>query len=101
TLPGNERYYDFVQGSIHFFALDSDEREPDGTSASSKQGQWLKNALANSTSPFNIVYFHHAPYSSGSEGSSTHMQWPFKDWGADLVLVGHSHNYERLSIGGM
>jgi hypothetical protein len=101
TLPGNERYYDFVQGSIHFFAIDSDSREPDGASPGSKQGQWLKNALAKSTSPFNIVYFHHAPYSSGSEGSSTHMQWQFKDWGADLVLAGHSHSYERLSKGGM
>ena len=29
------------------------------------------------------------------------MQWPFKDWGADLVLVGHSHAYERLSKEGM
>ncbi len=30
TLPGNERYYDFVWGPLHFFALDSDEHEPDG-----------------------------------------------------------------------
>src|SRR6185369_11708098 len=44
TLPGNERYYDFVRGSIHFFALDSDPHEPDGISPTSKQGQWLKNA---------------------------------------------------------
>src|SRR5688572_15104008 len=30
TLPGNERYYDFVRGPVHFFALDSDPSEPDG-----------------------------------------------------------------------
>ena len=29
------------------------------------------------------------------------MQWPFKDWGADLVLSGHSHAYERLHVGGL
>ena len=29
-LPGNERYYDFVRGPIHFFAVDTDPREPDG-----------------------------------------------------------------------
>jgi len=98
TLPGNERYYDFVRGPIHFFALDSDDNEPDGNSPSSKQGQWLKNALAKSTSPFNIVYFHHSPFSSGSEGSTDTMQWPFADWGASVVLTGHSHEYERLSI---
>jgi hypothetical protein len=101
TLPGNERYYDFVKGSIHFFVLDSDDNEPAGNTASSVQGQWLKNKLASSTSPFNIVILHHSPYSSGSEGSSDWMQWPFKSWGADLVLSGHSHAYERLSIGGL
>ena len=30
TLPGNERYYDFVQGPVHFFVIDSDQNEPDG-----------------------------------------------------------------------
>jgi hypothetical protein len=36
TLPGNERYYDFVKGDVHFFAIDSDERELDGIVATSK-----------------------------------------------------------------
>src|SRR4029079_18479193 len=35
SLPGKERYYDFVSGPIHFFAVDSDLHEPDGTSPSS------------------------------------------------------------------
>lgn len=35
TLPGNERYYEFEQGPVHFFALDSDPREPDGTTSTS------------------------------------------------------------------
>ena len=37
TLPNNERYYDFVQGPVHFFMLDSDSREPDGITASSSR----------------------------------------------------------------
>ena len=45
TLPNNERYYDFVQGPVHFFALNSDTNEPDGTSSSSTQGLWLQNGL--------------------------------------------------------
>jgi|GEM_PF-490610 len=98
TLPGNERYYDFVGGSIHFFILDSDPNEPDETSATSKQAKWLKNGLAASTSVFNIVVLHHAPYSSGSHGSTSYMQWPFKAWGAHAVLSGHDHLYERLLI---
>src|SRR5438093_10053326 len=101
SLPNNERYYDFVQGPVHFFAIDSDPNEPSGTSSTSTQGNWLKNKLAASTAKWKIVYFHHAPYSSGSEhGPSTWMQWPFQQWGATAVLSGHDHDYERVLING-
>ena len=29
------------------------------------------------------------------------MQWPFKQWGATVVIAGHDHNYERLFVDGM
>ena len=29
------------------------------------------------------------------------MQWPFRAWGADAVLGGHDHIYERLSVDGL
>jgi hypothetical protein len=29
------------------------------------------------------------------------MRWPFKEWGADLVLAGHDHTYERIVVDGM
>jgi hypothetical protein len=95
-LPGNERYYDFIWGPVHFFAVDSDTREPDGTSSTSTQAQWLKKTLASSTSCWNLVYFHHPPFSSGPHQASTWMRWPFKAWGADAVLSGHDHIYERI-----
>jgi hypothetical protein len=102
SLPGNERYYDFVYGPIHFFALDSDPREPDGVTADSQQAQWLQSALANSTAAWQVVYFHHPPYSSGADhGSTESLRWPFVDWGADLILSGHEHLYERLEIDGI
>ncbi len=86
---------------MQFFVVDSDLRNPDGVSSDSPQAQWLQNALAGSTSPWQIVYFHTAPYSSGTHGSTEYMRWPFKDWGADAVLSGHDHTYERLSIDGL
>jgi hypothetical protein len=98
TLPGNERYYDFVWGPVHLFALDSDDREPDGISSSSTQATWLQGKLAASTSCWQLVYFHHAPFSSSSNGSNTTMQWPFQSWGADAVLSGHDHTYERIVL---
>ena len=97
TLPGNERYYDFVSGPVHLFAINSNSQDQDGTSITSIQAQWLKDGLANSESPYKIVYFHHAAYNSGSShGSTTRMQWDFEDWGATAVLAGHEHVYERI-----
>ena len=101
SLPGNERYYDFVWGPVHFFAIDSDSREPDGVARISPQAQWLQERLAASTSPWKIVYFHHPPYSSGYHGPVDWMAWPFAEWGASAVLSGHDHTYERLLVGGI
>jgi hypothetical protein len=101
TLPANERYYDFTWGPAHFFVLDSDSREPDGVGASSAQAAWLQGALASSGSPWQIVYMHHPPYSSGLHGSIDWMRWPFADWGADAVLSGHDHTYERIERDGI
>jgi hypothetical protein len=86
---------------VHFFAVDSDENEPDGVGSTSVQAAWLRQGLAASTSPWNIVYFHYPPYSSGMHGSITWMRWPFAAWGADAVLSGHDHTYERLSVDGI
>ena len=100
TLPGNERYYEFVRGPVHFFAIDSDRHEPDGISLTSVQAEWLKGRLRASTAPWKIVYMHHPPYSSGPHGSTSAPQWPYEPWesgwGATAVLAGHDHIYERI-----
>lgn len=101
TLPGNERYYDFQWGPLHLFALNSDFNEPDGVGANSAQAQWLQERLAASTAPWQIVYFHVPPYSSGHHGAGAWMRWPFPEWGADAVLAGHDHHYERLHVDGI
>lgn len=101
TLPGNERYYDFTWGDVHFFALDSDPAEPHGNDPSSQQATWLRDRLAASQHAWKVVYFHHAPYSSGGHGPTPALQWPFRAWGADLVISGHNHLYERLEVDGL
>jgi hypothetical protein len=100
-LPNNERYYDFTWGAGHFFALDSDSNEPDGVGRSSRQAQWLQEQLLASTLPWQIVYMHHPPYSSGKRGAVDWMRWPFREWGVDAVLCGHDHYYERLVVDGL
>jgi predicted MPP superfamily phosphohydrolase len=101
NLPGNERYYQFNRGPVEFFAIDSDAHEPDGVNRSSLQAEWLKQQMALSTATWKVVYFHHPPYSSALHGSVTWMRWPFQEWGADLILSGHDHTYERLQIDGL
>ncbi|MCZ6774973.1 MAG: metallophosphoesterase [Ignavibacteria bacterium] len=97
NTSGNERYYDYVRGPVHFFVINSYRDEPDGLTNTSTQAQWLQAQLAASTSPWKLVYMHHPPYSSGEQhGSTTVMQWSYEDWGATAVLAGHDHTYERL-----
>ncbi len=101
TLPGNERYYTFTVGSVQLFALDANYDEPDGISADSVQAAWLRDELAASTTTWQIVYGHIPPYSSGYHGSYDVMQWDFAEMGADAVLSGHDHTYERLLVDGI
>ncbi len=100
-LPGNERYYDFVQGDIHFFALNSDWREPDGIGSNSAQARWLQERLAASTAPWQVVFMHVPPYVSMVGKEVPALRWPFAQWGADLVLSGHAHLYERQIVDGL
>lgn len=97
-LPGNERYYDFVWGPVHLFALNSNSSEPDGVTSNSTQANWLREVMTASTTPWQVVYTHHPPYSSGPHGSTVWMLWPYEEWGADVVMAGHDHTYERLLI---
>lgn len=101
SLPGNERYYEFTWGPLQVFMLNSDEHEPDGVGRSSAQAAWLQEQLAASATPWQIVVFHHAPYASGYYGGTDWMRWPFQEWGADAVLTGHDHVYERLLVDGI
>lgn len=109
TLPGNERYYsvdlgvDAATGAplATFYCVSSDGREPDGNTATSVQAAWLQQALAASTATWQIVAFHHPAFSSALHGSAPRSQWPFAAWGADLVLSGHDHVYERTLRDGL
>lgn len=100
----SSNYYDYVVGNVHFFAMNFNPEEKNGIDVNSVQAQWLKNKLASSTAQFKIVYGHMPIYVSCDPGS-THcsnpiLQWPFQDWGADVVLSGDVHFYERNVVNG-
>ncbi|MFC2129752.1 metallophosphoesterase family protein, partial [Bacteroidota bacterium] len=90
TLPGNELYYKFTWGDVAFYSLNST-----ATSLSS-QKKWLEEEIKKCDKNFNIVYFHHPPYSGGNHGNKSSMQWDFHALGVDAVISGHDHLYERI-----
>ncbi len=90
TLPGKENYYKFIWGPITFYSLDSE------TGDLEKQKSWLFNELKNSKTPFNIVYFHHAPWTTGGHSNAEKMQWDFYHHNVDIVFSGHDHIYAHI-----
>ncbi len=86
------RYYSFVRGPITFVALDTNRLDR-------RQVEWLSETLACSTTPWQVVYMHHPPYSSGRHGSDLRVRRAIESIvvraGVELVLAGHDHNYER------
>ena len=119
SLPGEEAYYSFDHGEAHFIVLDSfdsfweDLKEDksnyekiwDETSTQKNSMlEWLKKDLENNLSNWNIVVFHHPPFSDESEYEKQDI---WRAWTnsfivplieakkVDLVLSGHIHNYQR------
>ena len=111
VASGTEHYYSFDYGNIHFICLDSnssvrtvDNPTTTGVNEDGPMAAWLRQDLASTTRTWIIAFFHHPPYSKGShdsdsEGPMVEMRTNFnpilETGGVDLVLTGHSHNYER------
>lgn len=88
------------RGGIRFFFIDS-TAALDSPDSLARQRGWLERALRSSKARWKVVVLHHPPFSSSSvHGSTPEFQWPFGAWGADLILSGHDHDYERVMAGG-
>src|SRR6266700_2245052 len=94
--PAGLGYYSYELGAWHIISLNSNV----SMSAGSAQETWLRSDLAASTKTCTVAYWHHPRFSSGSShGSSTMSADVFQalyDAGAEIVIVGHDHEYERF-----
>ena len=84
----------------HVVVLNSNCSYAGGCGAGSPQEQWLRADLAASTRPCTVAMWHHPRFSSGEHGNdpSTEAFWAaLYDDGAELVLNGHDHDYERFA----
>jgi hypothetical protein len=100
-------YYSLRLGRWRIYSLDSNL----AGAAQARQLAWLKEELAqdqtapaaaarDGTPPCTLAFWHHPLYSSGGHGSVATMReaWALlREAGAELVLSGHDHDYERFA----
>ncbi|PSK91600.1 metallophosphoesterase [Taibaiella chishuiensis] len=108
----SEAFYSFDIGNVHFLSLDSYGKEDGATTrlydTTGAQVQWIKQDLqANSNKGWTVVYWHHPPYTMGSHNSDAETELVnirqnfiriLERYGVDLILCGHSHDYERSKL---
>jgi hypothetical protein len=92
-------WYSYDLGRWHMIVLNSNCGEV-GCGTNSTQVKWLRADLAAHAGDHVIAYWHHPRFSSGAHGNDASVQ-PFWDAlyaaGADIVLNGHDHDYERFA----
>jgi hypothetical protein len=94
---GVPSYYAYDRGGWRVYALNSSISMAVG----STQEQWLRRDLAANPRSCVLAYWHHPRWSSGSvHGNHTSVAplvQALYDYRAELIVVGHEHNYERFA----
>ena len=91
------QYYSFNYRNAHFIALSTELNKDQ----EKEQLNFVKNDLlktkANKDTDWTIVFFHKPFYSGNSDITNMRKTYHplFEDFGVDLVIQGHSHNYQR------
>ena len=89
-------YYSYDVGSWHVISLNGEI----SSSTGSAQETWLRSDLAAHTNMCTLAYWHEPRWSSGYHGGDSYYGTFWTDLyngGADLVLNGHDHDYERFA----
>ena len=94
--PAGLGYYSYGLGAWHVLSLNSEV----GLEAGSAQMAWLRNELASNQARCEVAYFHKPLFSSGFHGDQRQMLEIWRtlyEFGVDIVVAGHDHNYERFA----
>ena len=102
-------YYSYDLGAWHLIALNSNCGDPQAPGppqcvngsghVTAAEVGWLDQDLASHPSDCTLAYWHHPRFSSGLHGpdGGTAALWDaLYAHGADVVLNGHDHDYERF-----
>ena len=94
-----EGYYSVDVGTWHIIALNSECDEIGGCNHGSPEEQWLMNDLASHPAMCTLAFWHKPEFDSGGYASTAFLAFwnDLYNAGADVVLNGHSHLYERFA----
>jgi calcineurin-like phosphoesterase family protein len=92
--------YEVEIGSWQVLVLNSTCDAVGGCGAGSEQERWLRERLASAPTECTLALWHNPRYSSGHHGSypGTDALWDaLVEDGAELLITGHDHSYERFA----
>jgi acid phosphatase type 7 len=99
--PTGDGYYSYELGAWHIVVLNSECVDVGGCSPGSREEKWLRADLAAHPASCTLAYWHKPLFSSGgAHGNDLEVAplWQaLYDAGADVVIGGHDHNYERFA----
>jgi hypothetical protein len=93
-------YYSYDLGAWHIIVINSNCEPVGGCQPGSPQEAWLRADLAAHPVDCTLAYWHHPRFSSGPHGGADELRaiWQaLYEHGADVVLAGHDHDYERFA----
>jgi acid phosphatase type 7 len=95
----DQGYYSFDLGTWHLIALNSQCSRAGGCNEDSPQGRWLRDDLAAHRNRCVLAFWHIPLFSSGgrAETNSKSLWDQLHAAGADVILAGHDHTYERFA----
>ena len=98
--PG-KGWYSYDLGAWHVVVLNSNCAAIGGCGAGSAQEKWLRADLGASSARCTVAMWHHPRFNSGrTHGNNMEVAplWEaLYDYGADVVVNGHVHVYERFA----
>ena len=98
--PRGKGWYSYSAGAWRVIVLNSNCTKV-RCGKGSEQERWLRAQLAKHNNKCTLAYFHHARFSSDRHHGTSPWVGPFwealYDYGADVVVSGHAHSYERFA----
>lgn len=97
-MPEPGGYYGYQHGDWHVFVLHTNCGRAGGCDEGDPQVDWLEEELEDIDSGNILAYWHKPRFTIGKHGEYSAINDAYElleDAGADLILSGHNHSYQR------